>query len=99
MRASDRNTRYPTAAVASDRAHPPTPHAICLTARGRSSHDRRVACGERVPVPARLALVLGLIALCTLHKLHNVPVWDDVQNLERAAELRAQGEPWRVFAN
>jgi tetratricopeptide (TPR) repeat protein len=50
----------------------------------------------RRPVRA-LVFVLALSALCTLHKLGNAAVWDDVQILAQAADVHAHGGAWRAF--
>ena len=44
-----------------------------------------------------LVIVLALSALCTLHKLGNRAVWDDVQILAQAADVHAHGGAWRAF--
>lgn len=42
-------------------------------------------------------LVLLVSALCTIHKLGNAAVWDDVQILAQAAEVHAHGGALRAF--
>jgi tetratricopeptide (TPR) repeat protein len=44
-----------------------------------------------------LVLVLSLSGLCTIHKLGNAAVWDDVQILAQAADVHAHGGALRAF--